>query len=51
MWNLKKKQLGTKEHIFKTQLRVTDMENNFMVSRGGEERIGRLGLTHKHCYI
>ena len=50
MWNLK---YNTNELIYKTEIRLTDVDNKLMVIRGerGEGYIGRLGLMYTHYYI
>ena len=50
MWNQKKNDIN--ELIYKTVIRVTDVENKFMVTRGkGWEGItGRMRLTYIHHY-
>ena len=50
MWNLKN---ITNQPVYKTEMRVTDVENKLMVTRG--ERWGRdkleIGDTHIHTTI
>ena len=51
MWNLKN---GTKDLIYKTRNRVSDVDNKFMVARqvrGGKGKIRRLGLPHTLYYV
>ena len=50
MWNLKKKRKRYKWTYLQNRNRLTDLENELMVTRGerwvaGEEHIGSLGLT------
>ena len=45
MWNQKKNDIN--ELIYKTVIRVTDVENKFMVT---SKEKGRLGLTHTTIY-
>ena len=47
MWNLKKNK-GTNELIYKTEIEVQMQKANLWIWGGG---IGRLGLTYAHYYI
>ena len=47
MWNLKK----MIQRNLQNRNRLTDIENKFMVTKGGRGYIRSLGLTDTHCYI
>ena len=51
MWNLK---YGTNELIYKTEKRLTDLENRLVVAKEEEEGVrwaGSLGLVDTNSYI
>ena len=49
MWNLKKKKDGTNEPIYKTEIRVTHVENKLMVT-GGKGSRDKSGDLDWHIY-
>ena len=50
MWNLKH---GTNEPIYKTETGLPDIENRFVIAKGGggEGQMGSLGLADAHNYL